>query len=109
MCRDNRREAGGEHLRGPHDVQGLLRQRPQLRDFLTEGLQLVARRQRAAPQQMRSCFEADAPGQLLELIATNDELARQTSDVAEPGLRRYDPVQPARLYRGADETAFTSW
>ncbi len=83
--------------------------RAELRDFLPQRRQLVLRRECATPQQVRGCFEADAPGQLLELIATNDELARQTIDVAEPGLRRDDPVQTARLYRGADETAFTSW
>lgn len=53
-------------------------------------------------------LKGDSAGKLVEWITANDELARQTIDMAEAGLRRYDPVQAARLYRGADESAFTS-
>jgi hypothetical protein len=58
---------------------------------------------------MRRFLEADAAGQLFELVAADDELPRQTIDVAQARLRRYDPIQTARLYRSTDETAFTSW
>jgi len=58
---------------------------------------------------VRCFFEADAPGQLFELVAADDQLTGLTVNVTEPGLRRYDAIKTARLYRGADETAFTSW
>ena len=58
---------------------------------------------------MRRRFEADAAGELAELVAADDEPSGLAIDVTEPGLGRDNAVEPAWLYRAADETAFTSW
>jgi hypothetical protein len=54
-------------------------------------------------------LEADAPRQLAQVIAANDELPRLSVDMAEAGLRGNNTVETARLYRAVDETAFTNW
>lgn len=57
---------------------------------------------------MGSRFETDPARELLQLIATDDELPRLAVDVAEPRLPGDDAVEAARLYRCADVSSFTS-
>jgi hypothetical protein len=57
---------------------------------------------------MRGFFEAHLAGELLQLIATDDELTGLTVDVTEPSLPGDDAVEAARLYRCADVSSFTS-
>lgn len=58
---------------------------------------------------MRRLLETHPPGELAELVASNDESPSLAVDVAETRLRRNDAVEAAWFYRDADETAFTSW
>lgn len=58
---------------------------------------------------MRRSLEADAPRELLDRVAADDELARLAVDVTEARLTSNDPVEAARFYRRGDETSFTSW
>ena len=69
---------------------------------------LVPSRQRAAPQKVRCFLERDTARQLLELVASDDQLTRLTIDVTETRLSGDDAVETAFLHRCADETAFTS-
>ena len=62
---------------------------------------------------MRRFLEADTTGQLLELVAADDQLADLAVNVTQARLSRDDPVETAGgaragRYRGADETALTS-
>lgn len=56
---------------------------------------------------MRGRFEADAAGELRQLITTDNEPAGLPVDVAQARLGCNDSVQAARLYL-VDETSFTS-
>jgi hypothetical protein len=89
-------------------VERLVGQRAQPGDFAAEPVSFVPRGQTAAPQQMGRFLEADTARELAQLIAGDDELACLPIDMAEPGLRGDDAVESTRLYRVADETAFTS-
>jgi hypothetical protein len=54
-------------------------------------------------------LEADATGELTQLVAADDELAGLTVYMAEARLCRDDAIEATRLYRAVDETALISW
>jgi hypothetical protein len=58
---------------------------------------------------MSGFLDADAAGELAEIISSDDESSRLAVDVAQARLRSDDSIESPRLYRAADETAFTSW
>ena len=89
-------------------MQRLCRQRAQRCHLATQRRQLARIRQPAAPQQVCRLLERHLAGERLELVAADDELARETVHVTQPGLRGDNAVEAAGLYRGVDETAFTS-
>ena len=91
-------------------MQRLCRQRAQRPHFATQRHQLTRVRQPAAPQQVCRLLECDLAGERLELVAADDELARESVDVTQTGLGGDDAVEAAGcgLYRCVDETAFTS-
>jgi hypothetical protein len=57
---------------------------------------------------VRRSLEADAAGELAELVAADDELSRLSVYMAEAGLRGDNAIESTRLYRAVDETAFTN-
>jgi hypothetical protein len=58
---------------------------------------------------MGGFLDADAAGELAEVIASDDESSRLAVDMAQARLGSDDSIESTRLYRAADETAFTSW
>ena len=80
---------------GPHHIERLLRQRAQGRELAPQSLQLVPGGQRPPPEEMGRRFEAHAPGQLLELVAADDQLASVPIDVAQAGPGGHHAVKPA--------------
>jgi len=95
-ARHAQRVDGRRPRRRAHYAHRLFGERAQLGDFLAQCRQLVPRRQCAAPQQMRRCFERDTARQLLELVAADDQLTGLTVDVTEACLGGDDAVQASR-------------
>src|SRR5206468_9147314 len=94
-ARHAKRVDGRRLGRPPHHAHGLLRYRAERGHLAAQSPELLRAGQRAAPEQVGGLLEADPPGQLLQLVASDDQLARQAVDVAQAGAGGNDAVQPA--------------
>jgi hypothetical protein len=82
--------------RGADHLERALGENPLRGDRRHQRFQLGTPRQGAPPKKVRGLLEGHAAGQILDGVPADDELSGEPVDVAQPGLRGDDALEPPR-------------